>query len=174
MLDIQTIVTDAVAVVVGVGSTWVMLKKRFPTETKVISNEITHNLPHAVLTGIEDAVKFIEHLGESPLFAAEVAKGKLEAHHVLGKLEQTTAVSEAKTILLGIGKVYDALSAQEKVKAEVTLRLALSQLGINMTDAQIQGVFNEAQKAIDSLKSTAMFKASFEQPAPAPEPAPQA
>lgn len=152
-----------VAAVLYAGYKW--LDKRFPKQVNAVEKAAAKILPGAVVTGVEDAAKLVENLVKSPWFAPIAAKSELEAHHIIGKLEHTTAVSEAKTILLGIGKAYAALTDQEKVKAEVTLRLVLNQLGIDMVDKQIQSVFSEAQKAIDSLKQTAVFKASFEQPA---------
>jgi len=160
-------VLGAVGVVGGVVA---YLKKRFPKEVQAVENTVAHDVPAIALQGVEDAAKFVEHIVASPLFAGIAAKGKVEAHHVLDKLTQTTAVSEAKTVLLAIGKVYDALSDTEKLKAEVTLKLALSGIGISMTDKQIQGVFAEAQKAIDAARLTPMFKASFT-PDPAVDPA---
>ena len=103
-------------------------------------------LPHQVVTLADDAVHIVEGLGKSPLFAAEAAAGKVELKHVADKLLQTTAASEAKTILLEVGKTYDALTPDEKVKAEVTLRVTLSALGINLTDAQIQSAFTDVGK----------------------------
>jgi len=163
--DWTTVVTGAgvvIAVLGGGVKLWRKVEKDNPGLIKAI--------PSKVVTVVDDAAKFVEHIVTSPLFAGLAAKGKVEAHHVLDKLTQTTAVSEAKTVLLAIGKVYDALTDAEKLKAEVTLKLALSGIGINMADKQIQAVFTEAQQAIDTAKLTPMFKASFT-PDPAVDPA---
>jgi predicted nucleic acid-binding protein len=150
--------TNVVATVVAVLAVLVpLLKKLWP----VVGAAVEKAGP-AIETGVEDAVQLVSHLAQSPLFAGKVEVGKLEAQHVIDHLNSTTAISEAKTILLGVGKVYNELAPDEKVKAEVLLRLALSALGIQLNDAEVQGVFTEAQKAIDALRGQPFYKAAFE------------
>jgi len=164
--DWTVVASQAAGVVVLIVSAYKWADKHFQKELQAVEKDI----PAGIKTVVEDATKFVEHIVTSPFFAGLAAKGKVEAHHVLDKLTQTTAVSEAKTVLLAIGKVYDALTDAEKLKAEVTLKLALSGIGINMADKQIQAVFAEAQQAIDAARLTPMFKASFT-PDPVVEPA---
>lgn len=175
---IATVVSaQAGGTAVVIGAVVYALRKFLKDKKAVAAVEkvVAHDLPHGVAVAVEDAVKFVAHLVESPLLAGVAASGKLEAHHVLAVLSDTRAVSEAKTILLGVGKVYNSLTADEKVKVEVMLRLALSALGIHLTDAQVQGVFADAQKQLDALASDATFKAMFVDNKPAPaEPAPAA
>jgi predicted nucleic acid-binding protein len=163
--DWTVIGTQAGGVVAVLYGGYRFFAKRFPKATQAVEQDLAKKLPHGVVTVAEDAFKFVEHIAESPFFAGKVAEGELKAKHVLDELTQTKAVSEAKTVLLGIGKVYASLTDAEKLKAEITLKLALSGIGIAMTDTQIAAVFAEAQKAIESIQATAMFKASFEQPA---------
>lgn len=168
--DWTVVGSNAVGALAVIGAIVAYVKKRFPKAAQAVEQEVAKKLPHAVIVGFEDAVKVVENIAESPFFAGKVAAGELKAKHVLDELTQTKAVSEAKTVLLGIGKKYNELTDQEKVKAEVQLRLVLSSLGINMTDAQVQGIFTDAQKAIESLQATAIFKASFENTSVSPQP----
>jgi len=144
-----------VAAILWTGYKW--LNSHFPKEVKFVEDKI----PGGVKTVLEDGAKLFEHLLQSPWFAAKAKVGKLTAQHVIDHLNSTTAVSEAKSILINVEKLYSELAPNEKVKAEVMLRMVLSGLGINMTDTQIQGVFDEADKAIEALKNDARFKVVF-------------
>lgn len=156
--DLTVIASQAVGAGTVLYGVYKFFVKHFPKQVAAVESQV----PDAVKTLAEDGVQLIKNLAESPLFAGKVVEGKLEAQHVIDHLNSTTAISEAKTILLGVGKVYNDLTPDEKVKAEVLLRLALSALGINLTDAQVQGVFTEAQKAIDALRVQPFYKAAFE------------
>lgn len=156
--DLTVIASQAVGAGTVIYGVVKYLAKHFPKQVQAVESHV----PEAVKTLAEDGVQLIKNLAESPLFAGKVEAGKLEAKHVIDQLNQTTAVSEAKTILLGVGKVYSALTPDEKVKAEVLLKLALSALGVRLNDAQIQSVFAEAQTAIDALKGQSFYKAAFE------------
>lgn len=169
---IQTIINDVVTLVVGVGSVYAIMKKKFPKTTEAVVQEVEHNLPHKVLTDLEAGVKFIEHLAQSPFFAASAAKGKLEAHHVIGKLEDLTALSEAKTLLQKLG-AYASLSATDKAKAGAVLKLNLLHQGITVSDKQIEDFFTQADAALTALEGDKTFATLFEKPAD-PQPAQQA
>ena len=149
---------DALAVIVALLGVWQVHKTQFEKYLKI--------LPQPVQNVIENGLNGLEALAKSPWFAAEAAKGKVELKHVIDKVSHLTIVNEAKTILLSIGKAYNTLTPAEVIKAEYLLRLGLSDLRVTLTDQQVKDIFNEAQKAIDLLKSQPEFKAAFpEQPA---------
>jgi hypothetical protein len=149
-------------------SVYKFVKKEDP---KLVT-DIEKKIPHGVLTVAEDAVKLVENLVKSPWFASAAAAGKLEAHHVLGQLDQLKAVSSAQTVLMQLGKSYDSLSVEEKVKAQSVLKLALLKLGIQLSDKQIADIFAQVDAATKALAADKTFATLFEQPDP--QPAPQA
>lgn len=154
--NVVTTVLATLAVLVPV------LKKFFPAAGNAMEKAIP-----TVKVAVEDAVQFVAHLAQSPFFAGKFSAAELQAHHVVDQLQSLTAVKEAQTILLGVGKFYAGLTDQEKTKAEVLLKLTLSAVGINLSEAEIKAVFDEADKAIAALKQNDFFKASFpEEPAP--------
>lgn len=162
--DWTVVGSNAVGALAVIGAIVAYVKKRFPKATQAVEQMVAKKVPHAVVVGVEDAIKFVEHLAQSPFFAGKVAVGELQVKHVLDELTQTKAVSEAKTILMQLGKAYSVLSVEQQIKAQSVLKLGLLKLGINMTDAEIQAVFQAVDASGQALSADKTFATLFEQP----------
>lgn len=141
------------AVVIG---TVVYALRKFLKDKKAVAaveKVVTHDLPEGAKTAVEDAVKFLEHIVEAPVFAPLAAKGKIEADHLINEVAHDKAVIQAQALLKKAGGAYSALSPELKVKVESALKLGLMKIGVTFSDAQVKAIFADADAIEQALAS---------------------
>ena len=146
----------SVVVMLAAGYKWIVKEAKAHPQ---LAEDVEKKLPHGVVEAVEDAGKFVEHIAASPIFAGVAAKGKLQSQHVLGELANSEAAKVAAQVLQAFGKGYSALDANEQNAAVIMARTELSKLGLNITDAQIEGALKGAESAVSALQGLTIFKA---------------
>ncbi|WDL96063.1 hypothetical protein [Alicyclobacillus sp. ALC3] len=123
-----------------------------------VATDIAEKLPQSAVVAVEDGVKFIEHLAESPVMAPFVAKGKIEVQHLIDEVEHDKAIMQAQAILRQAGGAYEGLKPDVKVKVETVLKLALSKMGINFSEAEVKSTLHAADTLAKNVANSPEVK----------------
>lgn len=149
--DIYVQAAGFVATALTLGTVvWKFAKKVDPNIVKQLPQDVVH-------TG-EEIGAFFANLAKSPLFAGIAAKGKIEASHVVAKLEQSEI---AQAALKGVGVfnkalnvTLDDMTATQKNDLVEFVKAELAKLKVNVTDAQVVLALKTAQDALDNVEKT--------------------
>jgi len=102
------------------------------------------------------ALSFVAHLAETPWFAGVAAKGKVEAHHVIGQLEKSelarVSAQAVGAFTKSLGVVVFGLSATQKIDLSEYIRSQLHNVGVKVSDQQIVASVREAQSALERIE----------------------
>ncbi|MCL6600665.1 MAG: hypothetical protein K6T81_18325 [Alicyclobacillus macrosporangiidus] len=84
------------------------------------------------------------------------ATGKIEAHHVLAKLEETqltqAALKAVGVFNKALGVTVANLTPTQKTDIVEFVKAELAKAGVTVTDAQIVAALQDAQKALDFVE----------------------
>lgn len=147
--DIYVQAAGFVATALTLGTVvWKFAKKVDPNIVKQLPQDVVH-------TG-EEIGAFFANLAKSPLFAGIAAKGKIEAHHVVSKLEDTelakVAIKGVSAFSKALNVVLDDMTATQKTDLVEFVKAELAKVKVNVSDAQIVDALKGAQGALNAVE----------------------